>query len=141
MGSQRKQAQAMFVDKFLEAQRKSQGVFQYKCKCNRKVWWGGAKNNTCRKCSAVVEKLPLEKMVGVGWFECALCNRRFAGFAQGNVASPCHLCHAKLFPSFIVPGDNVQGEKKKHDHCCAACGGSQHCPIVEKAMSMGGRRK
>ena len=130
------------MDEFDEAESKSQYLFQYKCRCNPKVWWGAAKNNTCRRCGKTVERLALEKMIGVGWFQCS-CGRRFAGFCKGSITSKCHGCGNQNLPSFIVPGDDVSNTEKRVDrktHHCAVCNGLGHCPIVEAAMSRGGRR-
>ncbi len=49
---------------FEDSFRKSKAVFQYKCNQCKKKWWGAAKNNTCNKCSSIVNKLPFEKMTG-----------------------------------------------------------------------------
>jgi hypothetical protein len=136
-------AMDLFGDnEFDEAERKSQFIFQYKCSCNSKVWWGAAKNNACKRCDKIVDRLPLEKMIGVGWFECA-CGRKFAGFCKGSVNSKCHGCGSQLLPSFIVPGDDASKTDKKGDrktHHCAVCNGQGRCPIVEAAMSRGGRK-
>ncbi len=127
---------------FDKAERKSQFIFQYKCKCNTKSWWGAAKNNVCRQCGKTVTKLPLAQMIGVGWFECS-CGRKFAGFCKGKITSKCHTCGVHLLPSFIVPGDDASNSEKQSErksHHCAACNGNGYCPIVEAAMKRRGRK-
>jgi hypothetical protein len=76
-------------------------------------------------------------MIGIGWFQCA-CGRRYAGFCQGNITSKCHGCLKENLALFIVPGDKADKDeetKEKKAHYCAACQGSDHCPIVEKVKS------
>lgn len=119
------------------ARQKSLYIFQYK-HCS-KSWWGAAGNNTCRRCKKTVNKLPLESMIGIGWFECP-CGRTFAGFCRGNVKSPCNACMSHLLPSFIVPGDDAAGSKKKAMHSCSVCRGCPPCPIVE-AVKNGARAR
>ena len=121
--------------KYFEASRKSRFIFQYRCKCKPGVWWGAAKNNTCKRCGKQVDRLPLADMMGVGWFKCHRCGRLFAGFCLGSIRSRCHNCHLEILPSFIVPGEDV-GSSEDNKHHCAACYGHPPCPIVEKVRSM-----
>ena len=110
---------------------KSRNLHQYKC-C-RHVWWGGTTNNTCKDCKEEVEKLPLNKMIGIGWFEC-VCGRRYAGFSRGDVSSKCHGCEVENFAAFIIPGDKAnKDEKTDKSHYCNACKGANDCPIVAQA--------
>ena len=122
---------------FEEARQKSGIVFQYKCVCNPKRWWGTNKNNECFKCKKTVTKLPLSETIGIGWFRCS-CNRVYAGFCQGDVASKCHVCQAKNLPLFIVPGDRAdKNEKTDKTHNCEMChGNSEICPIVAAAKKI-----
>eukprot|EP01029_Cantina_marsupialis_P026246 TRINITY_DN69_c0_g1_i1.p1 TRINITY_DN69_c0_g1~~TRINITY_DN69_c0_g1_i1.p1 ORF type:complete len:135 (+),score=28.46 TRINITY_DN69_c0_g1_i1:122-526(+) len=125
-------------DGFSTAKEKSEWLFQYKC-C-RKEWWGSFKNNTCKKCHSVVEKLPLPQMTGIGWFRCT-CGRTFAGYIRGDVKSKCHSCGTESLAQFIVPSDKDSPSKDgKHSHHCAVCKGSGYCPIVAKAGGSVGRR-
>ena len=63
---------------FQEAQKKSQFIHQYKCKCSPKRWWGSNANNVCNKCNAKNKHLDLKNTIGIGWFKC-LCGRVYAG--------------------------------------------------------------
>lgn len=71
---------------------------------------------------------------GIGWFRCPSCERTFAGFARGNVKSPCHRCKIDLLPEFIIEGDNARNEKKptKDKHSCEKCDGEGNCPVVDE---------
>jgi hypothetical protein len=123
---------------FSESQRKSENIFQYKCSCNSKLWWGAKANNQCRRCKKEVTPLPLKQMIGIGWFECTSCKRRYAGFSKGDVSSKCHICNIENFPLFIVSGEKADNEDKKEDkkaHYCARCKGGDHCPIVDQVKN------
>jgi hypothetical protein len=118
--------------------KQSLNIFQYLCSCKNKTWWG-IKDNACKPCNKKLNPLPLKEMTGIGWFQCA-CGRRYAGFCQGNVTSKCHGCHKENLAMFIVPGDKADKDKKsknKNTHYCAACQGSDHCPIVDKVKGRG----
>lgn len=113
---------------FAESLRKSRFIFQYHCCGN--YWWGTQKNNICNRCKKNKEKLPLEKMLGIGWFECN-CRRKYAGFCRGDVPSKCLNCDEKNLASFIVPGDRAdKDEKTDKAHHCEKCNGSYDCPVV-----------
>ena len=119
---------------FEENQRKSLHIVQFKCKCSNS-WWGSLKNNTCRKCKkSNATKLPLEQMIGIGWFHCK-CGRKYAGFCKGSVSSKCHGCQTENFASFILPGDKAAKEEKTDkSHYCNACKGNGTCPIVNSIV-------
>lgn len=113
---------------FLKQKKKSLYIFQYKC-C-KEPWWGDLKKNICFTCKKPNKKLRLNKMIGIGWFECE-CGRKYAGFSRGDVTSKCHTCEIENLPSFIVPGEKAsKDEKKEKSHYCNMCKGSDHCPIV-----------
>jgi hypothetical protein len=119
---------------YKQAFQKSKRVVAYECQrcCNH--WWGNSSNNTCHRCQKTTNQLPLQRMIGVGWFSCP-CGRLFAGFSKGNVTSKCLKCHTEVFPSFIVPSDEAQNPngKEKKTHYCNVCKGRDNCPIVEAA--------
>ena len=116
---------------FQSSYRKSKSIFQYCCSCRTgNYWWGSVKNKTCNRCKKEATKLPLQKMIGIGWFQCT-CGRRYAGFCRGDVMSKCHGCQKKNLPRFIVPvekDDKREGSDKKHH--CEQCKGDYDCPIV-----------
>ena len=87
---------------FKEQRIKSRNLHQYTC-C-RKIWWGDASSSICDICKNRVDRLTLQKMIGIAWFECK-CGRKYAGFSRGNVTSKCHRCQAENLPSFILPGE------------------------------------
>ena len=124
---------------YVEAKERSNYICQYKCSCRNK-WWGTESNNQCKSCGKTVTKLPFGQMIGVGWFHCD-CGRVFAGFIRGNVSSDCHGCKKKIFPEFIVPGDDAAGTERKSTHSCNMCNGNGSCPIVMSAKSGSGRRR
>lgn len=124
---------------FEENRLKSLYLKQFECnKCKRR-WWNGGQSSECNRCKVNGSKLPLEKTIGIGWFECK-CGRRYAGFSQGDVTSKCHGCQTENLPQFIVPGDKADKDDNntKKAHYCAACRGGHHCPIVEEARVFGG---
>ena len=114
---------------------KSMHIHQYKCKCSN-TWWGPSANNKCRQCGKATGKLPLNKMTGIGWFECA-CGRKYAGFCKGDIPSKCHGCQVQNLASFVLPGEKASkdDESAKKTHCCAVCEGSGHCPIVASIVA------
>jgi hypothetical protein len=133
-----------FKKGFLEARRKSRWIGQFECSNRRcrssKKWWGAKnKDQHCRKCRSQGVLVPFEETVGIGWFKCGLCNRKFAGFCRGNIQSKCLVCEVLLTAEFIVPGNRAAGPKKKNDHHCEACHGQRPCPVVEEALALGGR--
>lgn len=129
----------MMTMEFLEAETKSHFIFQFKCKGCRNTWWGTVHKNTCRMCQAIVERLPLAQMTGIGWFRCH-CSRVYAGFSAGNVTSKCHGCNKENLPLFIVPGDDAaKPDGSRRQHYCNACKGKTPCPIVNRARNIGGR--
>ena len=125
---------------FEQNRHKANHIFQYKC-CS-KTWWGSIKNNKCKKCNKEVVKLPLSKMIGIGWFKCQ-CGRKYAGFCRGDVTSKCHGCQQENLASFIVPGDEAHNKEKSNGnaHHCAMCHGVGNCPIVESVSRIGGIKK
>jgi hypothetical protein len=132
-----------FKEGFLEARRKSRWIGQFECSNQRcrssKKWWGAKnKDQHCCKCRQQGVLVPFEETIGIGWFKCGSCSRRFAGFCRGDVLSKCLPCKKPLTAEFIVPGNRAAGPKKKKKHNCEACHGHRPCPIVEEALALGG---
>ena len=83
----------------------------------------------------VLQKLPFNKMIGIGWFECE-CGRTYKGKARGDVTSKCHNCQAENLPSFILPGDSAKKEQPTDKrHYCSECKGSANCPISSQILN------
>ena len=116
---------------FGQQQNNSKYCFQYEC-CGER-WWGGYTKNKCRECEKTVQKLPLEQIVGIGWFKCE-CSRIYAGFSRGDVTSKCFACNTENLPKFIQRGNNPRKkENTGNSHNCNQCKGSNRCPIVAQA--------
>ncbi len=123
-------------DDFQKGLKKSKYIFQFECSRCDQNWWGGRSHNTCKSCRRTAKIRPFKDMVGVGWFVCDLCLRKFSGFAKGNVTSKCHRCNVEVTASFIIPGDNVSNKKENsNSHYCNVCRGVPPCPIVRDACS------
>ena len=119
---------------FKEQRVKSRNLHQYTC-CQKR-WWGDATANICGICRRRVDRLPLNKMIGIVWFKCK-CGRKYAGFSRGDVTSKCHGCHAENLPSFILPGDKAnKNENSDKKHFCSACKGSNDCPVIAEYQSL-----
>ena len=125
---------------FEDKLQKSKYIHQFKCKCGQ-MWWGPNTNNECRRCKIRVERLPFEKMYGIGYFLCA-CRRNYAGFSFGNITSKCHGCQTENKPLFILPGDKADKDdnKNKKQHYCSMCHGTNNCPVVERIKTKNFRR-
>ena len=103
----------------------------------------------CRKHRhAVVELVPFDEVIGVGWFRCS-CGNLFAGelmrlfvnlaldqvgflkgWIRGDCTSPCYKCSDDVSPMFIVPGVPSEKEKKEKGHNCSLCNGDHRCPLL-----------
>ncbi|ETW03066.1 hypothetical protein H310_05494 [Aphanomyces invadans] len=112
------------------AAAKATWLRQFQCKQCDNWWWGVSRQ--CRICRRTVAPVQLKDMLGIGWFECDQCDRKFAGFCQGNVPSACHSCGKKCWASFIVPGAKASSSGRDH-HDCNECHGDGKCWVVEMA--------
>lgn len=120
---------------YTKAKRKSKWIKQFKCidaLHEERRWWGPATNSQCSVCHEIGTIVPLDEIIGIGWFCCSSpCGRLFAGFCRGSVKSKCHKCNTALTAMFVVPGARAAGTKKENAHHCEACHGESPCPIVE----------
>lgn len=81
---------------FEEAREKARNVCRYRCDhCdNAQPFWAAKRViPRCRDCDRVCRRVLFAQTVGIGWFQCRGCHRRFAGFIRGDLTSKCHECN------------------------------------------------
>jgi hypothetical protein len=116
----------------ITGERSVGNLINFSCKCGNE-WWGGMRNDECRRCKKTGKHIPFEKRVGLGYFRCD-CGRTFVGKAGGDVRSKCHGCDKLNLPYAIEPMGEVK-KKSTLTHNCELCKGRGECPVAN------GRRK
>ena len=113
---------------FRQQRNNSKHCFQYECISCYIYWCGGYTKNKCPLCGKLVNKLPPEKIIATGWFNCK-CERIYAGASRGDITSKCYGCNAENLPAFIQP-PLYNLRKTGNTNYCSACRGYKNCPIV-----------